>query len=159
MPGTPHLTDKAWALAHHPGTFTPWHHGGDGKVTCIIPKLGVKMWSAYIPAQSLSPVEVDDVVIELCQEKIIIPKSEDGTVLTVMLKYSNHLALFIKSTHPQSVKRHSGNNLMGKLQDNVIEISDDEEVSRPLKQIKAHNPTKSINDPSIPLKRTPTKKK
>ncbi|KAK7467302.1 hypothetical protein VKT23_004359 [Stygiomarasmius scandens] len=81
-----HLTDKSWGLVHHPGTFTSWHHDGDGKVTAIVPKLGVKLWSAYIPSRALAPVEVEKAILRLCGQKLVVPEAKEGIVITIMLK-------------------------------------------------------------------------
>ncbi|KAK7462199.1 hypothetical protein VKT23_007804 [Stygiomarasmius scandens] len=80
------LTDTAWGSVHHPATFTPWHHDSDGKVSAIVPKLGVKLWSAYIPSKSLSPSEVEEVIVRLCETKLEAPEKHEGTVITIMLK-------------------------------------------------------------------------
>ncbi|KAK7436565.1 hypothetical protein VKT23_019119 [Stygiomarasmius scandens] len=109
MPGDDRLVDKAWALAHHPGTFTPWHHDCDGKVTAIVPRLGAKLWSAFIPSRALLPrlgaklwsafipsrallpSEVANVIVRLCEQKLVLPEPHEGTVVTALLKEGDML--------------------------------------------------------------------
>ena len=86
MPENELLVDKAWALAHHPGTFTAWHHDCDGKVTAIVPRLGAKLWSVFIPSRTLLPEEVREIMIRLCERKLVCPESHEGSVVTLLLK-------------------------------------------------------------------------
>ncbi|KAG1719853.1 hypothetical protein EDB19DRAFT_1918474 [Suillus lakei] len=40
---------NGWALAHHPGVVTNFHHDSDGGVTFVQPVLGKKMWVTAFP--------------------------------------------------------------------------------------------------------------
>jgi hypothetical protein len=80
-----HALAGLWALLHHAGVHTTWHHDGDGGVTVIYCKIGCKIWDLVFWHPNVTQAEVESETMRVCKMGTCHPSAQYAKIVTVCL--------------------------------------------------------------------------